>query len=278
MKIDRYVWEDRAEHLLALIQRAQSEDDVAEKLQKRWIGLGCVGLIVTIGGLVAAISQEIWLLAVVPLVAVVLSVLAFMKANRHGTHDLDDRKLTSARRLISVLKADVPAGWPLGLEVDFRSYTDGGVVVEKTGTSSGPRSAKYSHEWLVLRANLADGSSVVATLADKVSRKEKPKRKRTKIAETFVTKASVTVRLGKRHGSAEAVAQRLAGTGPGGTSTVLSIEGRGRVLHAVVAAPVGRKQVNRGSSEYNMDQLVTGDTLLQTLHWLYGGMAASRAA
>lgn len=278
MKIDRYVWEDRAEHLLALIHRAQGEDDTAEKLHKRWFGFGCLGVVVTVGSLVATFALEQWLFAIVAVVALVLCVLAFIRARAHGTHDLDDRKLTSARRVVSVLRADVPAGWPLGLEVDFRPYVEGGVVVEQTGSRFGPRSAKYTHQWLVLRANLADGSSVVASLADKVSRKEKPKRKRTKVAETYVTRASVTVRLGKRHGTAEAVAQRLAGTTPAGPSSVVSLEGRGRVVHAVVAAPIGRKLVNRSTSESNMDQLATGDTLLQTLHWLYGGVAASPAA
>jgi hypothetical protein len=277
VKIDRYVWEDRAEHLLALIHRAQGEDDVAEKLHKRWIGFGCLGVVLTIAGVIAAINLGVWL-AVVPVVALVFCIVAFKKASGHGAHDLDDRKLASARRLISVLRADVPAGWPLGLEVDFRTYKDGGTVLEQQGSRFGAKAAKYSHEWLILRANLADGSSVVATLADKVSRKEKPKRKRTKVAETFATRASVTVRLGKRHGSAEAVAQRLTGTAPGGASSVLSLQGRGRVVHAVVAAPVAHRITNRGTSENNMDQLATGDTLLQTLHWLYGGVAASRAA
>ena len=163
--------------------------------------------------------------------------------------------------------------------MDFRTYDKGGTVLEKTGGRSSARSAKYAHEWLVLRANLADGSSVVASLADKVSRKEKPKRKRTKVAETFVTRASVTLRLGKGRGSAEAVALRLRGTSPPGGCSVLSLEGRGRVLSAVVAAPVARRVVNRSTTESGMDRLASGDTLLQTLSWLYGGVAATvRAA
>lgn len=279
MKIDRYVWEGRAEHLLALIARANSEDDVAEKLHKRWFGVGCTGVVLVVGTFIAAVNVAKSSLFLLAAVALALTVVAFVKARGHGQHDLDDRKLASARRAVSVLRADVPSTWPLGLEVDFRTYDQGGTVLEKTGGRFGARSAKYAHEWLVLRANLADGSSVVATLADKVSRKEKPKRKRTKVRETFVTRTSVTLRLGKGRGSAEAVATRLRGTSPPGGSSVLSLEGRGRVLSAVVAAPIARRVVNRSTTETGMDRLATGDTLLQTLSWLYGGVAATvRAA
>lgn len=279
MKIGRYVWEGRAEHLLALITRANSEDDTAEKLQKRWVGVGCGGLILVVLAFIAAANGEKSSLFVLPVVALALTVLAFVKARGHGQHDLDDRKLASARRVVSVLRADVPSTWPLGLEVDFRAYEQGGTVLEKTGGRFSARSAKYAHEWLVLRANLADGSSVVASLSDKVSRKEKPKRKRTKVAETFATRTSVTLRLGKGRGSAEAVVGRLRGTSPPGGCTVLSLEARGRLLSAVVRAPVGRRVTNRSTTETNMDRLASGDTLLQTLSWLYGGVAATvRAA
>jgi hypothetical protein len=178
---------------------------------------------------------------------------------------------------VSVLRADVPATWPLGLEVDFRPYDKAGTVLEQSGSRFGPKSKKYEHDWLVLRANLADGSSVVATLSDKVSRKEKPKRKRTKVAETFATRVSVTLRLGKGR-DAQGVAARLQGTSPAGGCRTLSLTGNGRVLHAVVAAPVGRKVTNRGTSETGMDRLASGDTILQTLSWLYEGVAASSRA
>jgi hypothetical protein len=278
VKIGRYVWEGRAEHLLALIARANKEDDVAEKLQSRWTGVGCTGVVLVIGTFIAAANLGKPAVFAIPVLALVLTVVAFVKARRHGEHDLDDRKLGSARRVVSVLRADVPSTWPLGLEVDFRTYEQGGTVLEKTGGRFSARSAKYAHEWLELRANLADGSSVVATLMDKVSRKEKPKRKRTKVAETFVTRTSVTLRLGKGRGSAEAVALRLRGTQPPGGCRVLSLEGRGRVLSAVVAAPVARRVVNRSTTETGMDRLASGDTLLQTLSWLYGGVAAALRA
>ncbi|HEY6547244.1 MAG TPA: hypothetical protein VI589_05030 [Vicinamibacteria bacterium] len=273
MKIDRYNWEGPAEHLLALIERANHEDDVAEKLHSRWNGLGCTGVVLLIGSVILAVNLGP-VFFVLPVMMLGLTIFAFVRARGHGQHDLDDRKLASARRAISILRADVPSTWPLGLEVDFRTYDQGGTVVEKTGGRTGPRAAKYAHDWLVLRANLADGSSVVATLTDKVSRKEKPKRKRTKVAETFVTRASVTLRLGKHRGSAEAVAAHLRGTSPPGGCTVLSLEGSARVLSAVVAAPIARRVVNRSTTESGMDRLASGDTLLQTLSWLYGGVAA----
>jgi hypothetical protein len=177
--------------------------------------------------------------------------------------------------VVSVLRADVPATWPIGLEVDFRPYQEGGAVLESTGGRFGVQSAKYAQDWLIVRANLADGSSVVATLTDRVSRKEKPKRKRTKVAETFATRGTVTLRLGKRLGAAEAAAARLGGTTPRNGWSVLSLTGRGRMLSAVVAPPPGRKVQNRTTTESNMDQLVNGDTLLQTLSWLYEGAAST---
>jgi len=276
VKIERYAWEGPAEHLLALLQRAESEDDTAEKLKGRWGGLGCAGLAALVGGVIVAFNLSVVVGVAVAVVALVFTIFAFRKASHHGTHDLDDRKLRAARRAVSVLRADVPAAWPLGLEVDFRPYNEAGTVLEQTGSRFGPKSVKYLQEWLVLRANLADGSSVVAVLSDKISRKEKPKRKRTKVAEAYVTRASVTVRLPKGR-DAQAAAARLQGTSPPGGCRALSLEGNGRVLSAVVAAPIGRKVTNRGTSETGMDQLASGDTVLQTLSWLYGAVAASSA-
>jgi hypothetical protein len=277
MEQQLYSFEGTAEHLLATLERAHADDKRAERLKAKWGGVGCLGAGLIFAGIFLGIVTGFVYLFALPVLGIPLAIFGFVKATRHGRFDVDDRKLGAARRVLSVLRADIPAGWPIGLTVDFRPYDKAGPPLEKVEPGWGkPKQYKYAQQWLELRANLADGCSVVAALSDKVSRKEKPKRKRTKVAETFATEASVSVRLARHYGSAEAVAARLSGTSPERTWTVRASQGRGRVVRVTVAVPPGRRVRNRGTTENGMDQLVSGDTLLRTLHWVYGAIAAGR--
>jgi hypothetical protein len=275
MRVERYVFQDPVAPVLARLERAAASDKTAERLKSRWTGFGCAGIGLLVAGIFAGNAWAPLFLLV--LLGLVLAVVGFVKAARHARFDLDDRKLAAARRLLALLRADIPAEWPVALEVDFRPY-DKTEPLEKSGGRFGPKAFRYEQRWLQLRANLADGTAVVATLTDRVSRKAKPKRKRTKVSERYVTLASLGLRLDKRYGDAGAVASRLAGTSPDPSWRVRFCRGRGRVLKATLSTPPGRRVRNRGTTESGMDAVGNADTLLRSLRWIYAGLAAPRAA
>jgi hypothetical protein len=166
----------------------------------------------------------------------------------------------------------------VSLTVDFRPYNKAGAPLSQEGGWAGPRSERWEQTWLELKTRLADGTAVTASLVDRVAKKSKPKRKRTKVTEAFVTIATVSLRLDKRYGDAAAIAARLANTSPDAVWTVRSCRGQGRGLVAVLLTPRGRIVTNRGTSRTGMDDLGNADTLLRTLRWLYGGLLNRPAA
>jgi hypothetical protein len=277
MRVDRYAFQDPVGPLLARLDRAAVSDKAAERLKSRWTGFGCLGIALVVAGIVGGAAAGLPVLFAIAVLGLPVAVVCFVKAARHGRHDLDDRKLASARRLLALLRADIPKEWPVAIEVDFRPY-DKTEPLEKTGGRFGPKAFRYEQRWLQLRANLADGTALVVSLTDRVSRKEKPKRKRTKVSETFVTLAALSLRLDKRYGDASAAASRLAGTSPDPAWRVRFCRGRGRVLKATLATPAGRRVQNRGTTANGMDGIGNADTLLRSLRWIYAGLASPRAA
>jgi hypothetical protein len=280
VRVDRYTFNTPAAALVGILERAAVSDKTAERARSRWyaIGIGCIVLTFLaffLGAMLAAATGVPGFL-LAPL-TIIGAIVSFILGARRGKFDLDDRKLASATRVVSLLRADIPADWPVALSVDFRPYQKT-APVEKTGGWTGPRASRYEQRWLELKSQLADGTSVSASITDSVSRKEKPKRKRTKVAERFSTTAVLVLRLDKRYGDAAAVASRLAGSTPDPAWTVKSCRGRGRVLKTVLTLPPGRRVQNRSTTESGMDGIANGDTLLRTLRWVYGGLTGRLAA
>jgi hypothetical protein len=273
MERQAYSLEGAAQQLLGDLDLAQAQDKIAERQKDRWRQLGCLGIAVAFLSIFGLALSNAAL--AVTVAGVVVGVAGFVVAGRRGRFDVDDRKLGSARRLIRVLQADIPASWPIGLTLDLRPYDKAGPPVEEDKAA---RRRRWEQTWLELRANLADGCSVVALLRDEVSRKEKPKRKRTKVAERFATEATVKLHLARQYGDAEALVSRLQAAPQGHEWTVVSCRGRGRALWLTVAPPTGLRVSNRSTTVRGMDKLADGDTLLQALHWVYGEIAASRRA
>jgi hypothetical protein len=262
MKIDRYELEGTADTLLAQVQAMKASDDTAEKKVSFW-GAGCaVSALGLFGSFFMAQLLGPW--AAVPIVAcVAFGILCLRKMKVHGEMDLEDRKVETLQKVLSVLRADVPAVQPVKVEVDFRDYV-------KAGQQRAPGS--YTQTWLRTATALADGTAVALSLAEDVKRKERRKRKYTKVKERITGEASIELRLARQYGDAAAAAERLRSVPPPPGYRVAGLQGAGRRLHATLrTAPAARLKA-RGAP------LVTGklpdaDTLLVALRWAYRGLA-----
>jgi len=268
-----YSLEGTAQQLLAELERAHAQDKVAERQIALWRSVAGAGGALLLGGIVTIAFLTVLALVVIVL-GVGLGVLGLVMASRKRRFDLDDRKLGAARRVISVLQADIPVSWPLGLTLDLRPYTEAGPPVEDCGDAR----RRWEQTWLELRSNLADGCSVVALLRDEVSRKEKSKRKGTRVVERFASEATIRLRLARQYGEAEALVARLQSTPPVHGWSIRSCRGQGRALWLTVATPPGSRTTYRGSTGGDTSSLADGDTLLQALHWVYGAIGAGRRA
>jgi hypothetical protein len=177
--------------------------------------------------------------------------------------DLDDRKLRTIQRVLRILRADIPKDAAVEVAIDLRSYDRGGEKVNTRG-----RVTKYRHEWLDLAVPLADGNVVSLTVTDVV--KSKSRRRSTR--QQWTTSVDVGVRLARRYVSAAEAARRLRARPTPSPLRLVAVAGR--------RPPAGARdrleaRLTSGVSPHGAE-LVSGDTLLALVQWLYAGLADTR--
>jgi hypothetical protein len=260
MRRGDYRYADCAPALAEFFRRVGIEDKLAERRARRGIVTAILGGVTAFGSLFLSAGLHPIFLVLVLLggAALVGGIVYWYVSSRQ---DLDDRKVLSAQRLVNVLRADVPAGQKIFVHVDFRNYQQG--------------VKRYQHGWLELRTALADGNGVALTIRDTIRRKEKPKRKYTKVTERIVSGVTVSLRLSRRYGDPAALVARLESLPLEAPFRLRQIAARGRSVRASFTTPVATSV--RGQ-RHGFEALASGDTLLQALRWLYGGIAAGRRA
>jgi len=268
--------------LLQCLEVARADDSKAEarvrtygKLMVACLLGAAASLFVGFFGLTLGLAPVLWLIPGLLLVALLLAVLRWDTRRS----DLDDRRLIAALRVIRMLQADTPVGSEAELHLDFRDYQKGG---QKTGQQgrwyNAVRSKQYRHEWFRLTGALADGTRYRLAATDAVSRKEKRKRKYTKVRERYRGLIQLQLRLRPETCSdLSALATTLRGPPAPPKLHVRSTAARGRRLVATLA---GTGTMTRVRGRYRPTQqgreyLVNGDMLLQTMLWAYDGIGRS---
>ncbi len=267
MEVGAYRFQGTADALLRQLETAERRDNEAEGKAKRY---GCTTAFCFVFGIVLSFAS----IAFPPLLflgppLVVAGIVFAVKYSREKKHDLDDRKLDAALRLVQVLRADIPAQESVALRLDFRDYRRGGRLVTKEGGMfSSLKVYDYEHAWLDFSARLADGNVVAIAVVDEVTRKEKSKRKYTKVRERVSSDVSLSVKL--REGDAAQVQARLDGAPPG--LAVRRVVGQGAHLRVSLEGGEALTLQGRGSASTN-GKLLDADSLLGALLWVYGGIA-----
>jgi len=284
VRVRAYRLEATLPSLLQRLEAARSHDAKAEARVHTYgrlmvgslIGAGA-SLFVGFFGLTLGLAPVLWLVPALLLAALALRLLRWY-ARRS---DLDNRKLHAAIRVIRMLHADTPVGAEAELYVDFRSYDKGG---HKTGQQgrwyNSVRSKQYRHEWFRLTGALADGTRYRLAATDAVARKEKRKRKYTKIREHYRGLIQLQLQLlPRKHGDPGSLARALRDLPAPPKLRVRSTAVRGQRLVATLSGTGTMTRV-RGRyrpTQQGTDTLVNGDMLLQTMLWAYDGVGRSLA-
>jgi hypothetical protein len=280
----RYVFEEPADALVARARSIETGDDTAEtrKAQvKKGFGITCGSSAILF--VLAMFAGALWgdSASVLFVVSVLLALLSVVVGGAsyawYAGKDLDDRKVTTLTRFLGVVRADVPSAAPVRAEVDFRDYRKGvRVKKESGGWFSGLMTYGYEHTWLTLDTTLADGTRVRVSVTDHVKRKEKRKRKYTKVRERAVASVTLVLRLGKAYDDAQAVATRLRSLADPPSLHVEEVRGQARVLHVTVRGRSASRLTGRMGTSGELAPS-DGDTLLQALRWVYRGLAPAAA-
>lgn len=276
MQVAEYRLSGTAAHLVAQLEQATVADKQAERKAHRLGVAAAISAALGFGAcfVTSAFGQPPYFTALLLVAAIVLLVVRA----RVKRFDLDDRRLGAALRLVKVLRADIPASSTIQLHLDFRPYRKGGTQTSKEGGVLGPRVEHYEQGWLDLRTRLADGNALSVSVKERVTRRTKPKRKYNKVTERISDLVVFLVRLDKRYGAAEPVVARLQTRGPSGQVVVKRAAARGRAMKVVLATPVAVAVSGRSNTRRGFETLATGDTLLQGLRWIYGGIGGAPKA
>jgi hypothetical protein len=284
LSVDRYRMRSPVLPLLRRFETAVIGDKAAEKKASRntslsmACGFGAFLSIFLAAFTFELLSRLIWLLP--PLLAA-LAIVFGMAASRARRFDLDDRKLEAIIQVLRMLRADTPHNAPVELTADFRHYDKGGKLIEeeKAGVFGAATTRKYSHEWLRLRGFLADGTHYQISAVDDVSRRDKRKRKYTKVKERVKGSLSLQLRFrAAKYGDINAVAATLKAMTPPSPLSLKRLASKGRRLSITLGGQIAVRVKGRyGTEEQIGSRLITGDTILRALVWIYDGIGRNFA-
>lgn len=144
------------------------DKETEQKKRLTWIGF-VAGALFCLGAIVA----DSWLLTVPGALIFGGSGIYYLRIN---SDDIEDRKLEAARWILDTLKPELKASRPVKLDIDFRGYDN------------------YAAEanWLALKMTLDNGVGLAVTVSTHFKRKERSKRKYTKIKDKIHERIAVT--------------------------------------------------------------------------------------
>lgn len=265
---------ERADTLITRLRLIERQDRSFTRRSRGWTVAATV--VAAVGVMATVIANEgrqapptvVFFLFAVPAVFVCAAPAWY-----YHRLDLDDRKITLALRLVTILRADIAAKHSLDVTVDLRGYRRGAQIVDRSGWALGNSVKKYRHAWLTLRARLADGNLVVVSVVDRITQRQKRKthggKTKYKTRVRGRSDVRIAVRLARRYRPGTDVARRLraAPAVPGLTLASVTSALDGVRLDAVFRSPV----------VLDAAALPGPEPVLGVLRWLYTGLVSGAA-
>ncbi|GEM_PF-2117106 len=269
--------------LMPKLMRLRAYDMNIEKNRRTWgwtagisFALGFIGLLVAGFSAEAGVSTLIF---VVPGVFGAVSLIALIVYLVYMMRDLDNRKLDAATKLVEMIGQDVPPARSMALFIDFGNYNKAGKLLSKEGGWTSVREMTYEHPWFKFSGALYDGNRFELEVTQCVKRKEKPKRKYTKVKEKIVEKAVLSLKLNPRLYPAPTQVAEQVTTGhlPHGINVSRAL-GRERVLKIAATTPAAVIVTGRYGKTGDESNLFDGNKLLGLIIDAYAGLQKSRPA
>ncbi len=281
MSVGAYQFQSDIHSLAGRFREETALDRMAEARAKK---LGCSAGISVIGVVLSLIAMapladrsHSRLPYILPMAVGAVGIVLLVAFLRERRFDLDNRKLATVTRFLGVVEADTPKSRPVSLSIDFRDTRKAGKRLAGKGVGgvfSAVRVARYSHAWLEMSGTLADGSWWRFQVVDRVTRKEKRKRKYTKVRQTTRSVILFELRPKPSRGvKIEELVAVLRGRIPPNPLAIRRIGLRGDRVSAVLLSPPWT--ITSGPAPASTEpgrNAVNGDTLLEILMWGYDGL------
>ena len=271
---------------LAHLADFDREMEREEATWKSRTGYTVLALVASIVGMIASFATGI-----VPL-GILAGVVAFglfigaivcgAKWSGFSRVNLDNRRIAFPRHVLNYLAHDLAPDSMLRLRVDFRAYRDNAFLKGQSsgGMFSGVRQYQYAVPWFTISGQFLDGHRFELEVTTTAKRKEKSKRKYTKVSETFRERLRLYLRVKSakfpRLNSLPALAQQKQLATPF-APTDLEVRGDTIILGGV-SAPVARR-FGRGQAHIHAvpeNGLCTADQALRSFLAIYAGLDLCR--
>lgn len=129
---------------------------------------------------------------------IILTVTFGILRWQYAGGDVDDRRLDVARKVIRTLAPDMSRKGTVHANIDFSGYHKTKPVADSVSWGSGTMA--FEQTWLRISFSLLDGTRVRIECSSKVKRKQKRKRKYTKIKDGIVDEATIELLAPKGKG------------------------------------------------------------------------------
>ena len=170
-------------------------DLISEKKERRWKILRTIFL-VPLGisaffGFVTA-DEFGWIVLVPIAVFATLALLCHRKKVAHGRLNLDNRRYQLVDQLLGFLSRDMASDALVELTIDFHSY-NADERYREAPKNKRSTTESFSVPWLAMKGRFVDQTRFRLSATQKVKRKERRKRKYTKVKEAFREKVALTL-------------------------------------------------------------------------------------
>jgi len=268
-------------NLMKELIRLKAWDEEIERKRKTWgwmVALSVICAILAIIGVAKlssdSVNQAVYIFPSLFAISFVVSLVIYL---RQVSKDLDNRKLETAMSVVARIGEDIPPESQCAITIDFKEYRKGGSLVSKSGSWLTGHEFLYVHPWLNFSGKLYDGNKFDVLVETYVKRKEKRKRKYTKVKEAFSEKATLTVRLNPEiyPDPAQVAGNISTGITPYGFEIKRAI-GTDKALKVTLETGSSVIVHARGSMSGTLDKLLNGDRLLGLFIQTYAGIAKAR--
>jgi hypothetical protein len=269
------------EHLLGL-RALYSADKKAERLKNTFGTFAVLGFVSAVIGVFIGAFAEIGAAAywVAVGVAGAGGIAGAIAASFFGKNDVDDRKLDAALRVFEVIGPELKATRKAAVWIDFKGADRTKPISNDTSffNATGTKVFKKP-EWLRLRFTLLDGTALRVTASTTIKRKQRAKRKYTKVKDKVSDELIVQVKAPAGSQLSATAAEELAKRFVGRQGMSLkSVRIKPRVAQLVFrTVPAQRTRARAGWSGFQLDRLLDGPKVLDAVIFSYKATAAAGA-
>lgn len=272
--------------ILQSLRRLQSYDKFVEgevatcnKIIGGWAtGFGVSLALIIILAIVGAVAIS-GLLLIVCLPCLVMLIIWGVKRAKWAKEDMENRRIELALRFFSVLGQDMPAKAKCAVQISFDPYQQHGQLVNQQGGAfASQRQKKYVDTWFNAKGSLCDATNFKIKIEQTVNRKEKPKRKYTKVRERIEEEITLVLRVApESYPNWMALQATLLPCVLNGVQ-VRRVQVRDGIVRVIGVTGMQETNVGRyGRNVVGDTNLANGDCLLGLFVYVYSQLQACRA-